>query len=251
MRPRPHTLAVLVVALSLAAACAVPVLAQQPAPLPDSQIQALISHQLNDKKIAVRASVSGGVVTLDGMVRSLWEKEEAIDIARKAHDVQKVISNVTIARAESDKAIADKITDQVQRYVFYTVFDNIEMNVLNGVVTMMGQVTMPSKSSDMANLVSRVQGVQRVDNKIEVLPASPIDDHLRMAVASQIYRDPMFWNYSMQVNPPIHVIVDNGKVTLVGVVNTELEKQKAEMIARTTFGVFSVTNQLRVERGSN
>ncbi len=241
---------VLTVTLLATALFGLPALAQQPAPLPDSQIQALITHQLNDKHIHVRASVSDGVVSLDGMVQSLWEKEEAMDLSRKTHDVQKVLSTITIARAESDKAIADKVVDQVRRYVFYTVFDDIEMTVLNGVVTMTGQVTMPMKASEIANLVSRVQGVQAIDNKIEVLSTSPFDDQLRMSVASQIYRDPLFWNYSMQANPPIHVIVDKGNVTLTGVVNTELEKTKAEMIARNTFGVFAVTNKLRVERGT-
>ncbi len=228
-----------------------PAIAQQPAPLPDSQIQALIAHELNDKHIDARVSVSNSVVTLDGMVQSLWQKEEAIDISRKTHDVQKVISNMTIARSESDKAIADKVVDQVRHYVFYTVFDNIELTVQNGVVTLVGQVTLPMKSNEIANLASRVQGVQAIKNDITVLPTSPFDDQLRMTVASQIYRDPMFWNYSMQYDPPIHVIVDNGKVTLVGVVDSMVEKQKAEIIARNTFGVFSVDNQLRVGSGTD
>ncbi len=251
MRPRFTTRCFIATLALLATPLALPAFAQEPPPLPDSQIQALIAHQLNDKHIGARASVSNGVVSLDGIVQSLWQKEEAIDISRKTHDVKKVVSSITIARAESDKAVADKIVDQVRHYVFYTVFDNIELTVQNGVVTLNGQVTMPLKSSEVANLASRVQGVQAIKNDITVLPTSPFDDQLRMTVASQIYRDQMFWNYSMQYDPPIHVIVENGKVTLVGVVDSMVEKQHAEVIARNTFGVFSVDNQLRVGSGTD
>ncbi len=226
-----------------------PAFAQQPAPPADSQIKALITRELNDRHIRVQVSVAGGVVTLDGMVRSLWEKEEAIDVSHRTRDVQKVISTITIARAESDKAIAGRVIEQLQRYVLYTVFDNVEMSVLNGAVTMTGEVTTPAKSTQIANLVSRVQGVQKIDNRIVVPPVSSVDDQLRKAIAIQIYGDPLFTKYSMQVNPPIHVLVDSGKVTLVGVVASQLEKQTAEAIARNTFGALSVANQLRVERG--
>lgn len=250
MRPRFRMHVALIVMAFSTILPARPGFAQEPAPRPDSQIQALITHQLNEKHISkVQVAVSGGVVTLDGMVQSAWEKEEAIDIAHKTHDVQKVVSTLRVARAESDKTIADKIAAQVLRYVFYTVFDNIGLSVENGVVTLTGQVTAPFKANEIANLASRVQGVQAVKNQIEVLPTSPFDDQLRQSIASQIYRDPTFFNYSIQPNPPIHVIVNGGKVTLTGVVNSQIEKQKAEIIARNTFGVFSVDNQIRVERG--
>jgi hyperosmotically inducible protein len=90
--------------------------------------------------------------------------------------------------------------------------------------------------------------VREVDNKIEALPVSTFDDQLRVAIASNIYRDAMFWNYAIQVNPPIHVIVDRGQVTLTGVVNSEVERRVAEFKARETFGSFSVVNKLVLER---
>ncbi len=228
-----------------------PAFGQQPAPLADSQILALITHQLNDKHIAAHVSASRGVVTLDGMVQSLWEREEAIDISRKTHDVQTVVSSMTIARAESDRAIADKATDQVRRYAFYTLFDDISVGVLDGVVTLRGEVTMPMKISEIVNLVSRIQGVQAVNSDVRALPASAADEQLRMSVASQIYRDQMFWDYSMQNDPPIHVIVDSGKVTLIGMVQSQVERLKAENIAKNAFGVISVDNHLRVAPGTN
>lgn len=105
----------------------------------------------------------------------------------------------------------------------------------------------PHHANDLADVASRVRGVREIRNELEVLPVSIHDDQLRYSIASQIYRDPLFWNYAIQVDPPIHVIVENGRVTLTGVVNSEVERRKAENIARSTFGVFSVENNLRIE----
>lgn len=97
-------------------------------------------------------------------------------------------------------------------------------------------------------LEREIAGVQEIKNEVRTLPTSRFDDELRYAVARQIYGDPLFWNYAIQVNPPIHIIVEHGAVTLTGVVNSEVERRKAEMVARTTFSVMSVTNKLQVER---
>ena len=146
-----------------------------------------------------------------------------------------------------DHMIASEVSRRVRQYVFYTIYDDVEGSVHDGVVTLTGKVTMPHKASDIGDLVARVPGVREVDNKISTLPVSTFDDELRVAIASQIYRDPLFWNYAIQVNPPIHVVVENGHVTLTGVVNSEVERRKAETVARTTFGVFSVDNRLRLD----
>ncbi|MCM3879156.1 MAG: BON domain-containing protein [Vicinamibacterales bacterium] len=148
----------------------------------------------------------------------------------------------------SDRLIADRIGEQVSRYVRYTIFDDVQGNVENGLVTLTGKVTMPYKAKEIARLVARVPGVREVDNKIESLPVSTFDDQLRVAIAMNIYRDEMFWNHAIQPNPPIHVIVDRGHVTLTGVVNSELERRVAESKARDAFGSFSVTNRLVLER---
>jgi len=71
-----------------------------------------------------------------------------------------------------------------------------------------------------------VTGVQKINNQIKTLPVSISDDQLRYTVARQIYGDPMFWNYAIQVNPPIHIVVENGRVTLTGVVASEVERRK-------------------------
>jgi osmotically-inducible protein OsmY len=148
----------------------------------------------------------------------------------------------------SDRLIADRIGEQVRRYVFYTIFDDVQGRVENGLVTLSGKVTAPYKAKAIGEFVKRIPGVREVDNKIETLPVSMFDDELRAQIATSIYRDPAFWNYAIQVNPPIHVIVDHGHVTLTGVVGSEVERRMAEVKAREAFGSFSVENKLSLER---
>ena len=132
----------------------------------------------------------------------------------------------------------------------YSIFDEVEGAVHDGVVVLTGNVTAPYKASEIAERVARVPGVREVANKIQTLPVSMFDDELRARFAGQIYRNPLFWNYGIQVKPPIHIIVEHGRVTLSGVVDSELDRRKAEMIARTTPNVFDVENKLQVESGS-
>ena len=162
-------------------------------------------------------------------------------------NVKSLVPDLTVTRSESDAMLANEIAKRIRQYVFYTIYDDVEGSVHDGVVTLTGKVTMPYKASEIGKLVARVPGVREVDNKISTLPVSTFDDELRVAIASQIYRDPLFWNYAIQVNPPIHIVVENGHVTLTGVVNSEVERRKAETVARTTFGVFSVDNRLRLD----
>jgi hyperosmotically inducible protein len=147
-----------------------------------------------------------------------------------------------------DQLIADRIGEKINGYVYYTIFDDVQGRVENGLVTLTGKVTAPHKAKSIAQVVKRIPGVREVDNQIETLPVSTFDDQLRYEIASNIYRDMMFSNYAMQVNPPIHVIVDRGHVTLVGVVNSEVERRVAEFKARDAFGSFSVANKLVLER---
>lgn len=229
-----------------------PVLASQKnhVALGDAQIKAQVEHKISELDLGtghVAVAVKDGVVTLSGTVPSAWIKEETIDRARRADDVANVVSELSVMKAESDDALATEVANKIRRYVFYTVYDDIEGTVRGGVVTLTGVVTAPYKANEVANLAARVHGVQDVHNEIRSLPASTFDDQLRVTIASRIYRDPLFWNYGIQPNPPIHVVVEHGHVTLTGVVNSEVERRKAESIARTTFGSFSVENKLRLD----
>jgi BON domain len=149
--------------------------------------------------------------------------------------------------AQADAALAHRIAAKVRGYVRYTIFDDVNISVDRGVVTLSGRVTQPYKAKDLARIVSRVDGVLEVNNELGVLPVSIQDDRLRTSIARQIYRDPVFSRYAIHVNPPIHIVVERGQVTLTGYVNSLVERQKAEIIARSTFGVFNVDNQLRID----
>lgn len=153
------------------------------------------------------------------------------------------------AFAQSDRrdyAIFNDIAKEVRGYVHYSVFDDVSASVDEGVVTLVGKVTMPYKRNDIEKRVARVEGVLRVDNRIDVLPVSTFDDELRYRIARAIYGNPNFWNYAAMVNPPIHIVVERGHVTLTGVVQSSVERMLARSLA-SSFGAFSVTNELRTD----
>jgi len=215
--------------------------------LPDAEILNLVQHALGEKNIrGLQVAVKDEVVTLTGQVPSLWAEQQAIKTARKTNDVRQVVDRLSVVRGESDQVVARDVARKIHRYVFYTIFDNVDIAVKNGVVTLTGAVTMPYRASEIANLVAHVSGVQQVRNQIMALPVSPYDDQLRYRIASKIYRNPDFWNYALNPAPPIHIVVDNGHVTLAGAVGSKMDKIEAGMIASSTFGVFSVDNELHV-----
>ena len=131
---------------------------------------------------------------------------------------------------------------------YYNVFDNLAFKVDGSTVTLMGQVTRPTLKSDAERVVKSIEGVDKVVNKIEVLPLSPNDERIRMAVYRAIYGNTSLQRYGLQAVPPIHIIVNNGNVTLEGVVATEADKNIANLQANGVPGVFSVKNNLRVEK---
>ena len=150
--------------------------------------------------------------------------------------------------AYTDTQIADKVAHEVRMYSRYTIWDNISVRVHEGDVELTGQVSQPFKKADLGRLAQSVPGVRSVTNRLEVLPTSFFDDRLRLQIARAIYRDPVLSRYAIQAVPPIHIIVDNGHVTLEGVVNNEMEKNVAGIRAGQaglSFG--QVTNNLRVE----
>jgi len=148
------------------------------------------------------------------------------------------------------KAGEDRITREVRHELvtlpYYGVFDNLAYAVNGSTVTLIGQVTKPTLKSDAGNVVKGIEGVTKVDNQIKVLPLSAMDDQTRRAEFRAIYGQPPLDMYAMQAVPPIHIIVDNGKVTLEGVVDKQADKDAAGVRANAVAGVFSVTNNLHV-----
>ena len=152
-------------------------------------------------------------------------------------------------------ASLERITKEVRHELlllpFYGVFDNLAYQVQpDGTVILQGQVVRPTTKSDAENAVKHVEGVEKVINNIEVLPVSPNDDRIRRDVYRAIYRNDVLNQYALRAVPTIHIIVKNGNVTLEGAVARQMDKQVSEIQAKSVPGVFSVTNNLRVDNGS-
>jgi len=142
----------------------------------------------------------------------------------------------------------ERIRERLVTLPFYDVFDNLAFRVQGRTVILEGQVRRPTTKSAAEARVKDLEGVERVINNIEVLPVSPHDDDIRIATFRAIYSQAPLQRYAFRAVPPIHIIVKNGHVTLEGVVATEMDKTLAYTAARGVSGVFSVTNNLRVEK---
>ena len=143
-------------------------------------------------------------------------------------------------------AVFNDVAREVLRYVHYTVFDDVRATVENGTVTLTGAVTMPFKKDDIGRRVARVPGVQAVRNLITVLPVSSFDEDLRYRTARAIYGNPSFWSYAAMANPPIHIVVHGGRVTLSGTVASDVDRMLARSLA-SSLGALSVTNALKTD----
>jgi hyperosmotically inducible protein len=150
------------------------------------------------------------------------------------------------APQKAEERIKKEVRHEILMLPYYSVFDNLAYKVEGYNVTLVGQVTRPVMKSDAENVVKRIEGVEKVDNQIEVLPVSPMDDGIRRRLYRAIYGYPGFTKYAMPVIKPIRIIVKNGHVTLEGVVDSEADKNVAGIRANTVPGIFSVTNNLQV-----
>jgi hyperosmotically inducible periplasmic protein len=154
-------------------------------------------------------------------------------------------SNDDVPRGDKTPAqMFANIRKQVLDYPLYSVFDTVSVQLNGGAVTLRGKVTMPFKKDEIERRVSTVPGVTAVNNQIEVLPASKSDDELRVGIAERLYTHPSFDRYAGLPNPPVHVIVERGRVTLEGIVDTQADRLAALSIARS-FGAFKVEDKLQ------
>jgi hyperosmotically inducible protein len=167
--------------------------------------------------------------------------------ADKDKDKDKRRADRVVSGSVGENRIAREVRHELVMLPYYGVFDNLAFTVSGGTVTLLGQVTRPTLKSDAENVVKHIEGVDRVINNIKVLPLSPNDDRIRMAEYRAIYGTPGLDRYGLQAVPPVHIIVENGNVTLEGVVATQADKDLAGIKANGMSGVFSVKNNLRVE----
>ena len=193
-------------------------------------------HKFSNSRIVV-AGLIGGIVMLAGAL-SLPSAELGVETERAQRPAS------PRAQARLERAVGHEL----RMLPYYSVFDNFEYTVKGYDVELHGQVTRPTLKSDAERVVKQIEGVEQVVNRIEVLPLSSYDDRIRVAVYRAVYSNSLLSRYALQAVPPIHIIVKNGNVTLVGVVATETERNVANLQANGVPGVFSVTNRLRAEK---
>lgn len=218
----------------------------------DTQIQAdIINKALNNSKYKnVKATVQNGIVTLTGTVAVYDIKAEADKRVHRVKNVKGVENEIEVAGPNiPDNVLQDKLVRAIQYdRVGYgtTAFNAIGVSVQNGVVTLAGTAYGPVDADSAVAVAANTPGVKDVVNEISVDPVSPMDDRIRLAVFRSVYGFPSLNKYAIDPGKPIRISVQNGNVTLYGVVDSQSDKDAAGIRANTVPGVFHVTNNLQV-----
>lgn len=218
-------------------------------PVDDQTLAERVWKQLEEAKLDKELGeidVENGVVTMKGKVRSKRVQDALIASILEVESVSAVESDLELVTAESGLELVQEVVRAVLNYPEHSVFDDIMVAASNdGLITLLGVVTDPFKRDDLEKRVVKILGVTEIDNQIRVLPVSPMDQELRIRLFEAIYGDELFRHLANRKNPPIHIIVEKGRVTLKGAVTNRVQKVKAASIARGVFGVFRVDNQLQ------
>jgi len=194
----------------------------------------------------VEVEVKGGAAVLSGFTLTVDAQRAAEKAARKETKTVENRLRVVPAEKKTDPEVQKAVADAILGYVYYGVFDSVGVGVDDGVVTLVGSVYQPWRKDELDGRVARVEGVRGIKNEIRVQPTSIFDDRLRAQLYRRIYGNGLFERYATFVNPPIRIVVENGKVTLTGVVNSKVEQAVLGSIANATLA-FSVDNQVQVE----
>jgi osmotically-inducible protein OsmY len=239
--------------LLLAFALALPVLAKDKSGggnydqgIQNSMQKWLQSHDSKFK--GVQVSVQDSVVTLTGEVPLLINKLDADKHAHNIDHVQAVRNEIQVKGGKSDQQLQDELAKKLRydRIGYGIAYNSLTLGVRDGIVTVGGSVhDYPSRDSALA-IVETTPGVRGVMDNIQVQPTSNFDDELRIRLAQAIYGHPAMQKYAMDPQAPIRIVVNNGHVTLAGVVDSDMDKQIAETQAKSVPGVFSVDNKLVV-----
>lgn len=151
------------------------------------------------------------------------------------------------ASTAASKRMAEKVRHELVMMPWYGVFDHIRFSTDGQTVTLMGEVLRPTLRFEADNRVKAIEGVERVDNQIRVLPLSPMDDRIRLAAYRTLFSNPMLSRYSWGALPSLHLIVEHGNLTLYGTVASEAERNVAGILAGGIPGVFTVKNEITVQ----
>jgi hyperosmotically inducible periplasmic protein len=175
--------------------------------------------------------------------------------AQSSNNTQQSSSNTQLAMRPAtqnpdEQRIVKEVRHELVMLPYYSLWDDLEYSVNGDTVTLLGSVTRPTLKNDAENVVKRIEGVNHVNNQIKVLPPSPMDDRIRVAVARAISNQSGLYRYFMGAVPSIHIIVDNGHVTLKGVVDNQGDDTQAKLAANQVPGVFSVKDELQIANQS-
>jgi hyperosmotically inducible protein len=237
--------------LVTALAAAIPVMAStdKTAGVSDLTVKVLVESELARRglaKNAIEVSVDDHIVTLSGTVSTLAERERIEQTARKTDAVSGVQNHLLVGVA-SDMDIAKSVRKAILTNANYDAFDWVDAQVHAGVVTLSGWVREPWRKREFEKQMMNIAGVSKIDNGIKELPLSTYDDEIRIRVARTLYGSSMFNRYAIQANPPIHIIVDHGRVVLKGIVANTMDRQVAESMVRLNSLALDVKNELQVE----
>jgi osmotically-inducible protein OsmY len=216
----------------------------------DAQLARRIEGRLTkagfDQRGDIKVDVESGTARLTGIVLKWVDVREADKLARK--EVKSVVNLLRVVpeNPRSDSDVRADVEKAVLRWERYGPFDAVGVEVRDGVVSLGGFVEDPWKRSEIENRLTRIDAIRDVINNLRVQGFSGNDVSLRTEVFAKIYADPLFERFARQIDPPVRVYVDRGRVTLVGMVGTRLEQQTVGFIARATLA-FSVTNLVEVE----
>jgi len=217
----------------------------------DGEVQAQVTAQLEKKELfrSLKAEVDEGIVTLTGEVPLYIDKMNAEKRVRKVKNVEGVRNHVQVGGPSvADDEVRENLSTKLRydRVGYGIVFNNLGVDVQNGVVTIAGNVRDYADRDSALAIVSTTAGVKEVVDEIEVAPVSISDDRLRVRLARAIYGDASLRKYAMDPQAPIRIIVENGHVELAGVVLNDMDRQLAFTRANLVPGIFSVSNHIAV-----
>ncbi len=220
----------------------------------DSDIQTRVSQQLAKKTEFrnLQAATEDGIVTLSGSVELYQQKLDAAKKVRKLDKVQGVRNLIAVSTTVPDNELAAKLERKLHydRIGYDNQFNFVRVAVNNGVAELNGETRNEVGRDSALSVVNNMPGVRDVVDNIKVSPVSGFDDRIRLSAMRAIYRDPVLGRYASDPARPIRIVVDNGKLSLYGTVDSAMDKQIAGIKANQVFGVFSVQNNLEVIKGS-
>jgi osmotically-inducible protein OsmY len=227
-----------------------PALAQE-GEMPDNIVKTVLEYRLikdsllKDKNIQV--FVANRTITLEGTVPTIEGRQQAERDARKVAESYKIVNNLTLAPVQvSDLELQRKVEDAIRKHTFYNIFDWVDVAVNNGTVTLTGWVHQSWHEPEYAREAGRVPGVKKVVDQIQLLPVSFTDDELRHRIASLIYNQPIYQGYAYNQDPPIHIIVNNRVVTLIGTVLSDSDRNYLYNLVYLNTDAYDVIDDLKV-----